>query len=117
MRYETRWSTVQLTAADNVNSQVINVSIGREDDNDIFYFTGKENIWIQYGYLTKLSAILSDHFDLSGVVRSNSADLSQEMRAKLDARDDFIKALNNYLTWRAILPYISYLSKGKSVKL
>ena len=81
--------------------------------NDLFvgdeprtYVDGETKVWIQDDYIEKLSAIVADGLE-------DATDYSNEIEEVdfADRRNRFINTLNNYLTWRAIQPYVGYLSR------
>ena len=72
-------------------------------------------IWVQNSFLLELSNLVqSFYYDESENSRrddqheNSSADPEEES----NERDSHLNTLNNYLTWRAIQPFISYLGKG-----
>ena len=80
------------------------------------YIDVYSQIWVQNSFLLELSNLVqSFYYDESENSRrddqheNSSADPEEES----DERDSHLNTLNNYLTWRAVQPFLSYLGKGK----
>ncbi len=85
----------------------------------------KTNSWLrshQHRYLVQLGALMSLYPDdkqvstsTNGVSSINNLFFGPSV-AENETRA-FHNLLNNYLTWRAIMPFIGYLSKGSNFEL
>lgn len=73
-------------------------------------FTGQAKAWVQINYLDKLGKLFSLHFDVIEFDQGNNW-TGMKQQQDMSTRVRFFNTLNNYLTWRAIRPYIPYLSK------
>ena len=76
-------------------------------------------IWVQNSFLEELSKLVkSFYYDESEDSGRDEGERRQHENSSADPaeksfeRDSRLNTLNNYLTWRAIQPFISYLGKG-----
>ena len=76
-------------------------------------------IWVQNSFLLELSNLIqslyyddSENLVQEGPRHENSSADPEENNHGQGSRLD---TLNNYLTWRAVQPFISYLGKGKYI--
>ena len=79
------------------------------------YIDVYSQIWVQNSFLLELSNLVqSFYYDESENSRRDDQheNSSADPEEKSNERDSHLNTLNNYLTWRAIQPFISYLGKG-----